>query len=76
MSEHKVTFGTLSPDGKLTDVRLIRQSSMQKCPHFIAVPEHYNPDESCRCTDPDHKEMSEWGYIWDGSSWISPGEEE
>jgi len=63
--------GEMSPDGsfKVTHIRSIEQSSMLKCPHCIMMPEHYRADESCRCNDPDHKDMSEWGYTWDGSLW-------
>ena len=55
-------------------VKTLKQSSIGKCPHVIMTPEHYRGDESCRCNDPDHTEMSEWGYTWDGNTWI--GKEE
>jgi len=30
------------------------------------MPEHYDESTgSCRCDDPNHAEMVEWGYIWD-----------
>lgn len=67
--DHKVTFGTLMPDGQLTDVRLIKQSDMRKCPHFIMDPRHYRKDGSCFCNDPDHTEMAEWGYEWSDGQW-------
>ncbi len=54
MEEHKITFGTLSPDGSLTDIRLIKQSDVGRCPHVILVPEHYREDGSCKCDDPNH----------------------
>ena len=62
--EHKVQFGTLQPDGKLTNVRYLKQSSMAKFPFFIMVPEHYRQDETCKCNDPEHRKMmmKEWGY--------------
>jgi hypothetical protein len=62
--EHEVTFGTLQPDGQLTNVRLIKQSSMTKCKFFIMDPRHYRDDQSCRCDDPEHRKMMivEWGY--------------
>lgn len=57
-------FGKLNPDGTLSDVREIPQSELMACPHFILVPEHYRDDNSCRCDDPTHVEMREWGYAW------------
>jgi hypothetical protein len=36
-----------------------------KCPRLIIAPEHYRPDGTCRCNDPDDPHMAEWGYIWD-----------
>lgn len=62
-------FGELNPDGTYTHTRTINQSSMAMCPHFIMVPEHYREDETCRCDDPNHKEMAKWGYTWNGSVW-------
>jgi hypothetical protein len=49
--DHKVQFGTLHPDGSMTNVRMIKQSDMQKCPHCIMVPSHYREDGTCK-----------WGY--------------
>jgi len=68
--DHKVTFGTLMPDGELTNVRQIKQSDMMKCPHFIMLPSHYRDDGSCRCNDHEHTEMADWGYTWKGGSWV------
>jgi len=68
MSDYKVTFGTLTPAG-LTNVRLIKQSDLRKCPHYILVPEHYRDDGSCRCNDQSHAEMKEWGYKWKKGQW-------
>lgn len=62
--EHKITFGTLNPSGELSNVRLLPQSAIGKCPHFIFMPEHYRKDNTCRCDDKEHKEMGEWGYKW------------
>jgi hypothetical protein len=58
-------------DGRLrvVPVRTIKQSSIGNCPHFIFDPEHYRADESCRCDDPNHTDMAEWGYVWDGKLW-------
>jgi hypothetical protein len=33
------------------------------------MPEHYREDGSCRCDDPDHTDMDDWGYVWDGKLW-------
>jgi hypothetical protein len=46
------------------EVRLIKQSDIQKCPWSIMVPEHYREDGSCKCNDPEHRAMMirEWGY--------------
>jgi hypothetical protein len=43
---------------------------MLRSRHKIMVPEHYRPDESCRCDDPDHRAMASWGYRWDGHRWV------
>ena len=63
-------------EGKLEDgvfsvrhVKTIQQSSIGNCPHFIFDPGHYRDNETCRCDDPSHLEMAEWGYEWDGNSW-------
>ena len=70
--DHKITFGTLSPDGGLSSVRLIKQSDIAACPHFIFVPSHYRDDGSCRCNDADAVEMKDWGYEWRDGKWIAP----
>jgi len=64
MTNHKITFGTLNPDGQLSNVRLIKQSDIAACPHCIIVASHYRADGSCKCNDPDEKIMKEWGYRW------------
>ena len=46
-----ISFRTLDKDGTVTNVRLIKQSDIQKCPLFILVPEHYKADGSCKCFD-------------------------
>jgi hypothetical protein len=62
--EHEVQFGTLEEDGHLTNVRMIKQSDMVKCPHCIMVPEHYRQDGTCKCDDPAEQAMmiKKWGY--------------
>jgi hypothetical protein len=64
-SEGKLEGGTFS----VRHVRTIQQSSIGNCPHFIFDPGHYREDETCRCNDPSHTDMAEWGYAWDGNSW-------
>jgi hypothetical protein len=66
--EHVVTFGTLHPDGTVTDERGIKQSAIMACPHLIIAAEHYREDGSCRCDDPDHSLMVEWEYSWDAET--------
>jgi hypothetical protein len=66
--EHKITFGTLTPAG-LTNVRMIKQSDIGKCPHFIMLPQHYRDDGSCKCNDPNETVMKEWGYKWRNGQW-------
>ena len=68
-SGHKVTFGTLTPEGALINVRLIKQSDICRCPHYIVVPGHYRDDGTCRCDDKAHTEMREWGYRWRKGQW-------
>jgi hypothetical protein len=48
----------------------------RRCPFLIFTPEHYRQDGSCRCNDPRHTEMLEWGYKWDGSKWIADESED
>jgi len=61
--EHEITFGTLTPDG-LTNVRLIKQSDIGRCPFVIMVAEHYREDGTCKCDDPVERErmIREWEY--------------
>jgi hypothetical protein len=49
---------------KETDVRMIKQSDLMKCPHYILMASHYREDGSCKCDDPDERAMMirEWGY--------------
>ena len=63
----------LDEHGKLieTDVREIPQSAIQACPHCIMVADHYRPDGSCKCDDPNAHEMARWGYTWDGKEWVA-----
>ena len=59
-----IEFGTLNPDGNLTNVRNIRHTDVRKCRFFILVHDHYREDGSCKCNDPEHRAMMirEWEY--------------
>lgn len=54
-----------------TSFREIKQSDLQKCPHCIFNADHYRDDGSCKCDDPDAKEMKTWGYTWRDGQWRS-----
>lgn len=67
-------FSTLHHDEKTgavseTNVRVIRQSDLRRCPHFIMMPEHYRDTGHCRCDDPEHTDMRDWGYKWSKGQW-------
>lgn len=50
-----------SPNGYSTTMR---QSDLSRCPFFILMPEHYREDGTCKCDNPEHREMMirEWEY--------------
>lgn len=56
--------------------RDIKQSDIRRCPHTIFAADHYRPDGTCKCNDPNEKIMAEWGYVWNGSQWASPDDDE
>lgn len=62
--EHKIQFGTLNPNGELTNRREIKQSDIKACKFTIFNPEHYRKDGSCLCDDAEHRKMmiKEWEY--------------
>lgn len=64
-----VEFGKLDEQGRYTRIKSVEQSDMLKCQHCIMVAEHYRDDGTCRCNDPDHREMEEWGYTWNDGRW-------
>lgn len=68
--ENMIHFGTLHPDGSMTDERTLSQAAIKACPHFIMMPEHYRADGTCRCNDPEHTIMEEWEYTWNGEVWV------
>jgi hypothetical protein len=47
----EIQFGTLHPDGSLTNQRGISRSAIAACPFYIMVPEHYREDNTCRCDE-------------------------
>lgn len=57
-------FGTLSPDGELTNVRSIKQADLRKCRFTILMADHYREDGSCKCDDSEHRKrmIKEWEY--------------
>jgi hypothetical protein len=64
MTKDTIRFSTLHPDGKESNVRMLKQSDIMKCPHVIFMPEHYRDDGTCKCDDPNETVMKEWGYRW------------
>lgn len=75
---HGVLFGTLRPDGEVTNVRVIHHADIARCPHLILVPDHYREDGTCRCDDPDAPSMATGGYVWsdEAGRWEAPAGEE
>ncbi len=67
-NNHKIRFGTLSRNGNgslvESNVRMIKQSNIGKCPFVIMMPSHYREDGSCKCNDPAEREMMkrDWEY--------------
>ena len=69
-----ITFGDATEEHGLTNVRVISRDAILACPHVILAPQHYRADGSCRCDDPDHLEMHDYGYDWDDvhRQWRTP----
>lgn len=44
------------------------------CTLGILAVEHFRDDGTCRCDDPTHKEMAEWGWRWSEAEkrWVAP----
>ena len=59
-----IQYETLHPDGTVTHVRTLRQSSLKACPFVIFDPSHYRADETCKCNDATEqvRMLREWGY--------------
>lgn len=49
----------------MSAVRFISSDAIRSCPWCILMPQHYRSDDTCRCDDPEHTDMAEWGYVWD-----------
>lgn len=46
-------------------IRYIHQAAILKCPFAIMMPEHYNDDGTCKCTDKHHRDtvmIPQWEY--------------
>jgi hypothetical protein len=71
-----IKFVELNDKGETVSERDIDQKDVQKCPHVILMAEHYRTDGSCRCDDPTHTIMIEWGYVWDDGQWINKEEDD
>lgn len=58
-------------------VQIITSEQLDSCDYTIFNPLHYRED-GCRCDDPDHTEMAEWGYVWSDKrkKWLASWEEE
>lgn len=64
MNEHEIQFGTLHPDGTVSDERRVKTDNILACSFAIMVPEHYREDGSCKCNDPEEQArmIREWDY--------------
>ena len=47
-----------------SQILILKQSDLLKCPFTILIPEHYRADGSCQCDDPleQARMIREWGY--------------
>jgi len=66
-SEHEIRFSDgMIVNGQIveTNIRMIKQSDILKCPFVIMVASHYREDGTCKCNDPDEQQhmIKEWGY--------------
>lgn len=57
-------FAEIDESGVVSHVRTISQEAIGRCPFLIMVPEHYRPDESCKCNCPNERArmIREWDY--------------
>lgn len=53
MSEtDEIVFSTMDEQGKVTTIKVLKNSDIGRCPKYILVPEHYRDDGTCRCNVP------------------------
>jgi hypothetical protein len=50
-------------------IRTMKHSDFAKCEHVILLPSHYRDDGTCKCDDPNEKQMKKWGYRWKDGRW-------
>ena len=53
--ENIIQYGTLNPDGTVTNKHSMKQSNISNCPFFILVSEHYREDGTCACNNAEHR---------------------
>jgi hypothetical protein len=70
MMDRDIRFSEMDKNGKERNVRVIKRSTIMKCPHVILVADHYRADGTCRCNDPHAPMMKEWGYTWNGEKGV------
>lgn len=59
-------IGVHRPDPKeYRQNQRMAERNVRRCRWLIMVASHYRDDGTCRCDDPEHTEMQEWGYTWD-----------
>lgn len=69
--EPSIMFGTLHPDGSVTDEVRISHATVSRCPNVILVPAHYDvAGVHCRCYVEAAPEMGVAGYTWDASQGV------
>ena len=58
-------------------IKLMKQSDIMKCPHYIISPDHYREDGSCKCDDAEERArmVRDWGYSWESFKGIPLREE-
>ena len=67
--ENVIRFGELTPAGPVL-IRALAVADVRRCAHLILDPDHYRDDGSCRCDDPEHASMRDWGYRWNPSAGV------
>jgi hypothetical protein len=67
MKEHEIKFSDATIiNGQVVEsnIRMIKQSDISKCPFYILMPSHYRADGTCKCNDAMERRMmcKQWGY--------------